>query len=195
MKKRELWPKPLLDYEALKTEFELHSINIKHIQTIWRYFIQKGCTDFSTIPNIPRKAVEIINEKFVLTSSKVVSESRARDGSTSKLLVELQDGQRIETVIMRYGDVALESYPVAQREKLTKDGEFQFKSNKRATVCVSSQVGCAMGCTFCATGTMNLLANLTTAEIIEQLCKSPFPYDRPCKPGRKDSKCCLYGNG
>ena len=41
--------------------------------------------------------------------------------------------------------------------------------NKRATLCVSSQVGCAMGCTFCATGTMGLLADLTSAEIVEQL--------------------------
>lgn len=101
-------------------------------------------------------------------------------------MIELQDGQRIETVIMRYGDVALDNYPVLQKEKLTTDGTFQFKSNKRATVCVSSQVGCAMGCTFCATGindsltfinllgTMNLLANLNPGEILEQLCKNRY---------------------
>ncbi|KAJ3344520.1 sorting nexin [Kappamyces sp. JEL0680] len=170
-KKRKLFPKPLLDQKALLEAFEAEGINLKHVQVIWRHFIQKGTTDFSTIDNIPKKAIEILNRDFVPLTSRVVTRTDAKDKSTSKLLIELQDGQRVETVIMRYGDVALDSYPVAQKEKLSKDGEFQFKSNKRATVCVSSQVGCAMGCTFCATGTMNLLANLHSAEILEQLCK------------------------
>ena len=47
---------------------------------------------------------------------------------------------------------------------------FISRSHRRATVCVSSQVGCAIGCTFCATGTMNLIANLQCGEILEQLC-------------------------
>lgn len=52
-----------------------------------------------------------------------------------------QDGQRIETVIMRYGDVELRNFPEHERERLRKDdGTMEFASNKRATVCVSSQV-------------------------------------------------------
>jgi adenine C2-methylase RlmN of 23S rRNA A2503 and tRNA A37 len=69
---------------------------------------------------------------------------------TIKLLVKLQDDHLVEAVIMRYG------------------GEGRKASN-RATLCVSSQVGCKMGCTFCATGTMGLSGNLTSGEILEQL--------------------------
>jgi sorting nexin-8 len=170
MKKRELFPKPLLDEGLLIEAFEKEGINAKHAQFIWRQVIQHGVTDVTTLPSVPKKAFEVIKREFVLSTSKVVSEKQAKDGSTTKLLIELQDGQQIETVIMRYGDVALSSYPEDEKEKrTTEDGQFMFKSKKRATVCVSSQVGCAMGCTFCATGTMNLLSNLTAGEILEQL--------------------------
>jgi 23S rRNA (adenine2503-C2)-methyltransferase len=69
----------------------------------------------------------------------------ARTGTdgTSKLLLEAGDGSQIEAVVMAYGS--------------------------RATVCVSSQVGCAVGCTFCATGALGFRRNLSTAEIIDQL--------------------------
>lgn len=70
---------------------------------------------------------------------------------------------------MRYGHVELDCFPEAEREKLLVDEKVVFKSKKRATVCISSQVGCAMACTFCATGTMGLLGNLTSGEILEQL--------------------------
>eukprot|EP00884_Botryococcus_braunii_P021041 jgi/Botrbrau1/7620/Bobra.0159s0069.1 len=66
--------------------------------------------------------------------------------------MRLQDGLKIEAVIMRY-DPSPSAGP----------GEY------RKTLCVSSQVGCQMGCTFCATGTMGLLGNLTAGEILEQL--------------------------
>ena len=69
------------------------------------------------------------------------------DGTTTKLAVKLHDGHLVESVLMRY---------------ITKGGN-------RASLCVSSQVGCAMGCTFCATGTMGIKGNLTTGEILEQI--------------------------
>lgn len=66
------------------------------------------------------------------------------DKKTLKALITLEDNQKIETVLMMH-----------------KDGRF--------TVCVSSQVGCALGCTFCATGKMGFKRNLTTNEIVEQV--------------------------
>ncbi|KAJ3110625.1 sorting nexin, partial [Phlyctochytrium bullatum] len=144
----------------------------KHIATLHRHLIQQGATAIDDIPDLPKAARALLASEFTLSTSKVVTRSDAKDGSTTKLLVELQDGQRIETVIMRYGDVELSSFPQEEkdrRQKELEDAGRSFKSNKRATVCISSQVGCAMGCTFCATGTMGLLSNLTTGEIIEQL--------------------------
>jgi adenine C2-methylase RlmN of 23S rRNA A2503 and tRNA A37 len=84
---------------------------------------------------------------FVTSTSRVKERLTSIDKSTTKLIVELYDGFVVESVLMRYDQ----------------------KGAGRASLCVSSQCGCAMGCTFCATGTMGLSGNLTTGEILEQL--------------------------
>ncbi|KAL7496822.1 hypothetical protein ACHAWT_007111 [Skeletonema menzelii] len=83
------------------------------------------------------------DEKFETLTSKVQMHQTSADGTTTKLAVELQDGHVVESVLMRH--------------------------EGRCTLCVSSQVGCAMGCTFCATGTMGIRGNLSSGEILEQL--------------------------
>jgi sorting nexin-8 len=164
-KYRTLDPMPLLDPDLLLSEFKKLKIKPIHAQKIWRCWIQHS-QSYDSIPQIPLDALELLKSKFTHSTSKVISRQDARDGSTTKLLIELQDGQRIESVIMRYGQVTLEKFPMEELEK-KKDG--LFKSNGRATLCVSSQVGCSMGCTFCATGTMGLLSHLSCGEILEQL--------------------------
>ena len=74
---------------------------------------------------------------------------RAKDGRTHKLLLELRDGRLVETVLMLY--------PATSH------------SRARATVCVSTQAGCAYGCTFCATGQMGFERHLTAGEIVAQV--------------------------
>jgi adenine C2-methylase RlmN of 23S rRNA A2503 and tRNA A37 len=88
------------------------------------------------------------DEKFATVTSKVQLHQTSADGTTTKLAVELQDGHVVESVLMRHEG----------------NGE-----HARRTLCVSSQVGCAMGCTFCATGTMGIRGNLSSGEILEQL--------------------------
>ena len=83
------------------------------------------------------------NDKFATLTSKIQMHQTSADGTTTKLAVELQDGHVVESVLMRH--------------------------EGRTTLCVSSQVGCAMGCTFCATGTMGIRGNLSSGEILEQL--------------------------
>ena len=73
----------------------------------------------------------------------MAAESVSEDGQTVKWLWALADGARVETVLMHYPD--------------------------RATVCVSSQAGCAMGCSFCATGQAGFARHLSTGEIVEQV--------------------------
>jgi sorting nexin-8 len=87
------------------------------------------------------------NNGFLTVTTTVDQAKTSADGTTTKLAVRLHDGHLVETVLMLY---------------VTKDGS-------RASLCVSSQVGCAMGCTFCATGTMGIRGNLTTGEILEQV--------------------------
>ena len=196
VKSRELSPKPVFDESLLLEAFDEHQIKHKHAKNLWRFIIQNGFTmdQIHLIPDLPKKAAELLKKDFVVCTSKVVQRTDASDKSTTKLLIELQDGRKIETVIMRYGDVELRSFPEHEKHKrlqnlgedhdngnddetgsiyststsLTANNR-KYASKKRATVCVSSQVGCAMGCKFCATGTMGLLANLTAGEIIEQL--------------------------
>jgi adenine C2-methylase RlmN of 23S rRNA A2503 and tRNA A37 len=93
------------------------------------------------LPNIPKWAREGIPLQFSLMTT-VVSDCRtSRDGSTTKMVVELQDGHRVESVVMRH-------------DASSKGGKAK---GGRVTLCVSSQVGCKMGCTFCATGTLGEL--------------------------------------
>eukprot|EP01071_Lankesteria_metandrocarpae_P006445 Lankesteria_metandrocarpae@DN4357_c0_g1_i3.p1 len=116
----------------------------------------------------PKKAYELLESRFLLTSSVVENSYTSSDGSTTKMILRLFDGKRVEVVLMRYGAVELSSFP-EHLQRRQKDGSVEFKSAKRATLCVSSQVGCRMACTFCATGTMGHVANLTSGEILEQL--------------------------
>ena len=166
--KRKLSPLPMLDEGLVLAAFSRAGAKPDHAYKMWRYIIQNGVTDLRDIPELPKAALRVMNDEFVLTTSRVKSVNTSADSSTTKLLVELQDGKLVESVIMRYGCVQLANFP---QEKLQKSetGDILFKSNQRATLCISSQVGCSMGCTFCATGTMGLTANLTAGEILEQL--------------------------
>jgi 23S rRNA (adenine2503-C2)-methyltransferase len=92
-----------------------------------------------------KKAEAFTAEHLDLTLPRIAQQERSSDGST-KLAIELADGARVEVVHM----------PRAVK-------------NPRVTVCLSSQVGCAMGCTFCRTGEMGLVRHLTAAEIVGQL--------------------------
>lgn len=98
---------------------------------------------------LPKKLIDYISttSNFVNTTSRIKERFTSADRSTTKLIVELYDGFVVESVLMRY----------------------EQKGKGRASLCVSSQCGCSMGCTFCATGTMGLSGNLSTGEILEQL--------------------------
>jgi hypothetical protein len=104
---------------------------------------------------LPRKFLDFLQEDaqssgFVTVTSRIEFAQTSADRSTTKLAVQLHDGQLVESVLMRYVSTAT-------------------SNNSRASLCVSSQCGCAMGCTFCATGTMGLSGNLTAGEILEQI--------------------------
>ena len=139
---------PILQEDALLACLAEHQIKPINAQRLWRWVLSHPLeTEWSAVPwgtlKLPKKMVEVVPTRFVLHSSTVAERFDSADGSTTKLLVALHDGQRVEAVVMRHGT--------------------------RSTLCVSSQVGCAMGCTFCATGTMGLRGNLSSGEILEQL--------------------------
>ena len=111
--------------------------------------IDVGSKSKFNLKQLPIKFIKFLNTgEFVTLTSSVDSASPSIDSCTTKLAVRLQDNHVVESVIMRH---------------------YHDKNGGRVTICVSSQVGCAMGCTFCATGTMGIRGNLCTGEILEQL--------------------------
>jgi sorting nexin-8 len=149
VKRRILEPKSVLDEAQLLTFLSKHGIKEKHAAKLWRTIVQEcPVTDLAAIPyaelDLPKAMAELIPRHFRVLTSEVLSQQTSGDGTTTKLVVRLQDGHEVESVIMRH-------------------------SAQRSTLCVSSQVGCQMGCTFCATGTMGIIGNLHGGEILEQL--------------------------
>jgi 23S rRNA (adenine2503-C2)-methyltransferase len=98
---------------------------------------------------LPQGLRETLDRETTIAGPRVRTELAARDGRTRKLLLELGDGRLIETVLMLY--------PAST------------EGRARATVCVSTQAGCAYGCTFCATGQMGFDRHLTAGEIVAQV--------------------------
>ena len=104
---------------------------------------RKQVSDFDEMTNMSKTLREQLGREFVLDPLQVIEKQEAADGSTAKFLFELTDGERIESVWMRY-----------------KHGD---------SVCVSSQVGCRMGCSFCASTMDGLVRNLTPGEMLSQV--------------------------
>ncbi len=97
---------------------------------------------FEAMSDLPKALRTDLAAEFVLWTSQAAKHSQSADG-TEKLLLQLSDGGRIECVLLRDDD--------------------------RRTICISTQVGCAMGCVFCASGLDGVDRNLTTGEIVEQM--------------------------
>jgi 23S rRNA (adenine2503-C2)-methyltransferase len=114
--------------------------------------------------DLPKALRQQLAADFRMWTTRVVEHRRTDDG-TEKLLVELEDGQQIECVLLRDG--------------------------VRRTICISTQVGCAMGCVFCASGLAGVARNLTSGEIVEQM----LLLDRLLPAGERLSHIVVMGMG
>uniref|UniRef100_A0A3Q7ES05 Radical SAM core domain-containing protein n=2 Tax=Solanum lycopersicum TaxID=4081 RepID=A0A3Q7ES05_SOLLC len=149
--------KSVFDSSVIRAEFDKAGINNRFIPLIWKYVIQNPDCNWEDIPSLPSSAYTLLRAKFKASTSVVHSVFESNDGVTTKLLIKLQNGAFVESVIMRYDS------------SLGKLNGKPRPGGPRSTLCVSSQVGCKMGCTFCATGTMGFKNNLSSGEIVEQL--------------------------
>ncbi|PCH70798.1 MAG: 23S rRNA (adenine(2503)-C(2))-methyltransferase RlmN [Rhodobacteraceae bacterium] len=109
---------------------------------IWQWIYQWGVRDFAVMTNLAKAYRADLAEKFVIEIPEVVTRQVSSDG-TRKYLVRIAGGHEVEVVYIPDG--------------------------ARGTLCISSQVGCTLTCSFCHTGTQKLVRNLTTAEIIGQV--------------------------
>ena len=113
------------------------------VDQIWDGIYKHYYQSWDEFSNIPSKLIEQLSQTFQISPLDPVECVRSEDGNTEKYLFKLPDGELIETV--------------------------SIKSEGRNTVCISTQVGCPVGCVFCATGTMGFKRNLLMEEIVSQV--------------------------
>lgn len=109
-------------------------------------WLQSGVETFDEMTNIPKSLRDILEEKCYIANVRIVKKFISKIDGTVKYVYELFDGEYIESVLMKY--------------------EHGY------TVCISTQVGCRMGCSFCASGINGLYRNLTASEMLAQIMKA-----------------------
>jgi 23S rRNA (adenine2503-C2)-methyltransferase len=131
-----------LELGELEAALERCGVARFHARQLYRWIYKRGVTDFDRMTDLSRTDRDTIRREFILTTPKIVGDDRSVDG-TRKFVLELADARRIESVFI--------------------------PDTPSMTFCISTQVGCAMGCGFCLTGKMGLVRNLTAAEIAGQV--------------------------
>ena len=122
-------------------------INLKEkkfkARQLFKWIYNKGISDFEEMTDISKTLRSKLNEIAFIGEIKKVKSIKSEDQSTEKFLFELEDKEKIESVLIREKD--------------------------RITICISTQVGCPLNCTFCATGKMGFKRNLNSGEIVDQI--------------------------
>jgi 23S rRNA (adenine2503-C2)-methyltransferase len=138
--------RPLLDAspEIVKAWLAECGHRTFHARQVLRWVFEHRAEGFEGMSDLPKGLRQQLGEEWTVFSTRVVHHDVAPDG-TDKLLLEAADGRRVECVLMAEDD--------------------------RRTVCVSTQVGCGMGCVFCASGLKGVERNLTRGEIVEQVLR------------------------
>lgn len=131
-----------LTREELTTKLKELGMEAFRAKQIWHWVYAKGVTDFGEMTTIAKKQQQQLAEHFTVHRPGIAKELKSFD-ETRKWLLEFKDGNKVETVFIPEED--------------------------RGALCVSSQVGCTLSCSFCHTGTMKLVRNLTAEEIIGQV--------------------------
>ncbi len=136
---------PLFEQTAaqLRDWFVRHDLPTYRAGQVRKWLFQKRAAGFEEMTDLSAELRQRLAAEFQIWTTRIAQHRKAADGS-EKLLLELHDVQRIECVLLR-------------------------DDKEHCTACISTQVGCAMGCVFCATGLDGVVRNLTRGEIVEQL--------------------------
>ena len=157
-----------LDREGLVAFFASLGEKPFRASQVLKWIHQQDVSDFQQMSNISKSLREQLEVLAEIKAPEVVLDELSDDG-TRKWVLKLDDGNQIETVYIPESD--------------------------RGTLCVSSQVGCALDCSFCSTGRRGFNRNLTTAEIIAQVWLATRLVYEEKKPGRKVTNVVLMGMG
>ena len=161
-----------LSFDELLAELETFGEKKFRAKQLWQWIYFHGKTDFSEMTSFSKELREKLSENYTITRPKIVTEQISSDG-TRKWLLEFADGQRVETVYIPEED--------------------------RGAICVSTQVGCGVGCKFCHTGSQRITRNLTAGEIVSQFLVARDVYGEWSSPSngalRKLSNVVVMGMG
>jgi 23S rRNA (adenine2503-C2)-methyltransferase len=149
-----------------------------HGGQIFRWIHARGVTDADKMSDLPRSMRERLSEEGMATVAEVADERRAQD-DTRKLLVKMRDGATVETVLIPNVTAGKSTLPNPHGEPAYEDADASAVPDDdeddgvapvaRVTQCISTQVGCAMGCVFCASGVAGLKRHLGPDEIVAQV--------------------------
>ena len=131
--------------EQLHAWFADRELPKYRVGQVRKWVFERRAREFDRMTDLPKALRSRLAEEFQLFSSRVVQHRTADDG-TEKLLLELADKQHVECVLLS-------------------------DDRQHRTVCISTQVGCAMGCAFCASGLDGVVRNLSRGEIVEQMLR------------------------
>ena len=155
---------PLLDQstEQLRAWFAAQAMPAYRAAQVRHWLFERRAAAFDQMTDLPKAARERLAEEFQIWTARIAAHRTADDG-TEKLLLDLADGQRIECVLLR-------------------------DDREHCAICISTQVGCAMRCAFCASGLDGVVRNLTTGEILEQMLQLQrlLAAERAAQPHRGD---------
>ena len=156
-----------LTQEHMGTWLEEHGHKKSRASHVWEWLYRRRVKDFAEMTEVNKSCVQLLSEHFVIETLTEHTRQESVDG-TIKFLFRLEDGNLIETVLMRH-----------------KFG---------LSVCVTTQVGCNIGCSFCASGLLKKSRDLSAAEIVEQIMKVQFHLDQAGK-GERVSHIVVMGIG
>ncbi len=136
---------------------------------IYNWIYQKYIQNFEDMKNLPKNLREDLKRKYLISPLKIERVEISKDGS-KKYLFKLQDGYTVESVLL-------------PMKKEQRDKEGKIIHHARYSICVSSQVGCKMGCSFCLTAKGGFIRNLTPGEIAAQIVE--IKRDNKIDPNRR----------
>ena len=121
---------------------DIHNVERYRAEQIFNWIYKNKINDFESLKNIPKSFLKILKKQTIIHPLTFVRSTKSNSGLTNKFLLKTQSGSLIESVLMNEGS--------------------------RTTLCLSTQVGCALDCKFCATAKMGFIENLDSGEIVDQ---------------------------
>ena len=151
----------------IKLDIPDQQINMR-VNQVWGWIYNKGVTSIDEMTTLSLGLREEL-KKYHNLNRPVISDEQTSEDGTKKWLLKFNDGSKIETVFI--------------------------PDDERGTLCVSSQVGCTLNCTFCHTGTQRLVRNLSSQEIISQVVVAKDSLEEWCEEPRKITNIVMMGMG